>query len=173
MKIKNLNILGICLLLFAACGIKAGGGGRISKYAQSYFKGEGKILYYVKPVGFTHNKENLDADFTFNKGDTSIKDVLINLSIYGNPPFTKADSVRIGFGNNSHTDATVKLIYNENMRRKKFSRQSIDLPAQYFESLLKAEPITITLFYGATEKQYISGKQWRKSHQMLYNMIFW
>lgn len=172
--IKKISVVGIALLFLSSCMMKPmGGGGRISKYAQSYFKGEGKTLYYIKPVPLKHNKELLEADFTFNKGDTAIKSVFINLSMHGNPPFSKADSAQISFGTNAYTAKNVKLIYNENVKRKKYSRQSIDMPNEYFELLLKEKTFYITLYTNAQAKKYSSGKQWRKTHEKLYAMMFW
>lgn len=170
---KNKILLAfIAITLFTACLRPVGNGGRINKYSESYFKGEGKMLYFIKPVSFYSEKDKLDADFTFNKGDSTKPMIVVNISIYGEPPFKTADSTTFIFGEQSYT-SPISLLYNENVRRTKYSRQTAELDKKYFQDFLKAEPVEIVLYYGDEKKTYTSGKQWRKTHTMLHNMMFW
>lgn len=174
MKISRYIYIIVLIALCWGCGIRtSGSGGKIKKYAESYYKGEGKILFFVKPLTFTDNKEKLSADFTFNKGDTTKQFVVVNMNVYGTPPFTLPDSVSFFFGENSYTDNSIRLLFNENLKRHPYSRQSAQLPVENFEALLTANEVTIALYYNGTKKNYISGKTWSKIHTKLYQMIFW
>jgi len=173
MRKSNFTLLLTIIILFAACGIKSASSRRVKKHTESYYRGDGKNLLFIKPISFYAEKEHLEADFTYNKGDSTKKFVVINISVYGTPPFPKIDSAILFFGSQSYTDTDVNLLYKDNLNRHPFSRQSIELPVKYFEAFVKNDPVSIILYHGAEKKNYVSGKTWRKIHTKLYQMIFW
>lgn len=179
MRRRNKILVGLCAVacvLYSCGGLKVtGNGGKITEYAESYFKGEGKMLFYIKPIEFnTADGEELSADYTYIKGDTVKKDVIINLSIYGEPPFTVADSITVFYGNGlRHTDNTVKHLFNENFKRHKFTRQSIDMPGDKLADYFQSNEAGFIVYTKGKAVEYKSGKQWRKSHTKIYQIIFW
>lgn len=132
------------------------------------------MLYFIKPMEFTSaNKETLMADFTINRGDSAIQNVTANVNIFGTPPFSVADSVRFAFAGKQHTDAKPKLLFNENVKRKTYTRQSFEIPNEFFKESLSAEKVTITVFKSGKATEYASGKKWRKGHEKIYQIIYW
>ncbi len=159
-----------------SCGLKVtGSGGKISKYAESYFKGEGKMLFYIKPIEYkTADGDKLTADFTYTKGDSTKKDVVINVSIYGEPPFSVADSITVLYANgNRYTDVSVKHMFNENFKKHKFTRQGIDMPGERLADYFQSNEAGFIVYTKGKAVEYKGGKQWRKSHTKIYQIIFW
>lgn len=174
MKKSSFIILLVIASLLYGCGLRtSGSGGRIKKYAESYYRGDGKTLFFIKPITFKGDKNKLKADFTFNKGDSTKEYVIVNIDIYGTPPFNLSDSISFFFGENSFTDDGIKLIFNENLSRKPFSRQSTKLPVEDFKAFIKADEVTIATYDNGKKDSYSSGKRWDKIHDQLYKMMFW
>lgn len=178
---RRRNKILLCLSMAACFWYSCGGlrvtgnGGKITEYAESYFKGEGKMLFYIKPIDFkTADGDKLTADYTYIKGDTVKKDVVINLSIYGEPPFSVADSVTVVYSNGiTFTDNSIKHLFNENFKRHKFTRQSIDMPGDRLADYFQSNEVSFIVYTKGKAVEYKGAKQWRKSHTKIYQIIFW
>lgn len=147
--------------------------GRINRYVETFYRGDGRRMHFVKPIEFwSESKGKLVADFTYNKGDSVIKNVSVNMDIYSGETPVKADSIKIMFGDSGYCDTSIKLLFAEMSGRKPYSRQNMDFPESCFEKMLTSEQLVFITYTGGKEKKYFSGKQWSKSREKIHLEIY-
>lgn len=67
--IKYCLFLCITAVYVTSCSPNIAGGGM--SIVQDFYQGEGKMLYYIRPIKFKSKKENLLIDFTYNFNQNS------------------------------------------------------------------------------------------------------
>jgi hypothetical protein len=81
MKIKLLFL--IIIISFSSCiGIRIKGTKSAKKYYEEFFIDQGVMQYFIKPLEFKGDKENLFVDFTFRDSVSYQSFITLNYSIY-------------------------------------------------------------------------------------------
>lgn len=129
----------ILVLCFSSCiGLKNGSSsGRISKYVEEFFVGDGVIQYFVKPLKYTGiDQKDATLDATLRNKDKTTDSLTVNFSLKMKTK-DEIQKVVISNGQNTITINDVLLIYKEKTDDFYTHRASIKLPfAEYMEYLL-------------------------------------
>ena len=78
-------------LISLACTRSSGSGAtRSGGLVESFLRGNGQLLYFVKPLDFkSENGDVFSADFTYNAWEDSLGNVVCNFSVFSETKYLK------------------------------------------------------------------------------------
>lgn len=141
---KFINCLGLFLLV--GCGVKrvgsGGSGSHNEKYISSYYKGEEKMLYFVKPVLYEHDLYNLLVDYTFQMKDTVLLDsVLMNYSLIHSDKLPQQNIDKLIVSEVEFEPGSP--IFNEKLNKEIKIRKSLKLSGTLFKKLIEQNKLDL------------------------------
>ncbi|WP_407556888.1 hypothetical protein [Winogradskyella sp. 4-2091] len=158
----------IALSTYSCGGIKPAATGKISKYVEDFFLGDGKMQYFVKPIDYistTEDKATLDA--TFRRADKKNDSVTVNFSVLLNKNNT-VNKVVINNGETEYITESVKTFYTQKEDEKISHRLSIKTTYADYQNFLLNQIHFITV---TTEDESATISLTEKSKQKLENIV--
>ncbi len=171
-SLKKLNRLLVIALIFlvVSCGVgpKSNSNSQLSgvseKFYTSFYKEEGSTVYYIKPIDFESDKEELIADITFMQNSNGIENVIINFSVFTQDKISTSEIYSLKINETIIED--FKILYNEPKSSKLFEmRYSVNYPSKEF--IKNYSNLNFTIATNTTTKTYLPKK---KTSKILQNI---
>jgi hypothetical protein len=149
-------------------GIKPASTGKISKYVEDFFLGDGKMQYFVKPLDYistTEDEATLDA--TFRRSDKKNDSVTVNFSVLLKNNNT-VNKVVIKNGESEYIPETVKTFFTQKEDGKIMHRLSIKTSYADYNTYLLNQTHSIKV---STEDESATISLTKKSKQNMEKII--
>lgn len=170
MKIKNLlpfTLLVISLIL-SSC-VSTGGGGA-SKLVDTFYKGKGKILFFVNSFTLKGSQGNPDItwDFTYDFEKDSIRPVVVNFSVYDKKFLTGPYAASI---NGTPVDS-LRLLFADLQGRRHRTRFSGNLNIEDFRKIALSDQVHLNMQYDRDSFSVRNSGKWsRKARHIRTEML--
>lgn len=143
---------------------------------ESFYRGEGKMLYFVKPVQFANpDKQELHIDFTYDHDNDTTNPVVCNYSIFSETPY-KIKGVHLMVDDQVFESDSMKLFFVEQNPKKKgwHNRNSFQVSYADFNSFIKSDDPKIRIGSENGEETYTVKKagKWTKYQIAVEEGIF-
>lgn len=171
-----------CLTLFtfalsavfiASCGgLKPGSGSSAKGLYTAFYVGEEGTQYFIKPLAFEGDEGRAAADFTFRLGSDSLTNARVVISVLGDEVIRKADSVTFANQDLYFSSDSVKLLFNERLRKNVESRIEVLVPVPYLTGLFNQDDWKIVIYRSERQTAFYAGKKTRKRIASLRHDIF-
>lgn len=128
-KINKLSVLFLIALFslsaYNCVGVKPASTGKVSKYVEDFYLGDGKMQYFVKALEYiSQNEDDAALDATFRREDKKNDSVTVNFSVLLNKNNT-VNKVVIKNGESEYIPKAVKTFFTEKEDEKIKHRLSI------------------------------------------------
>lgn len=172
LKLNKLPLLiFITLIMFSTynCGgIKPAATGKISKYVEDFFLGDGKMQYFVKPLEYASKAEDEAAlDATFRRANKKNDSVTVNFSILLNKNNT-VNKVVIKNDESEYVSETVQTFFTQKEDEKILHRLSIKTTYTDYKKYLLNQTHTIKV---STEDESATISLTKKGKQNIEKII--
>ncbi|WP_340154293.1 hypothetical protein [uncultured Winogradskyella sp.] len=126
-------------------GIKPAATGKISKYVEDFFLGDGKMQYFVKPLEYVSTTEDESAlDATFRRADKKNDSVTVNFSVLLNKNNT-VNKVVIKNGESEYVSESIQTFFTQKEDEKILHRLSIKTTYADYKTYLLNQTHSITV----------------------------
>lgn len=160
-------------IFVASCGgIKPGSGSSAKGLYTAFYVGEEGTQYFIKPLAFEGDRSRAEADFTFRLGSDSPADARIVISVLGDEVIRKADSVTFANRDLHFSSDSVRLLFNERLRKGVESRHEVFVPVPYLTGLFNQTDWEMVLHHGGKQTAFHPEKKTRKRIESLRHDIF-
>ncbi|NRD20328.1 hypothetical protein HNV08_09740 [Winogradskyella eckloniae] len=168
-KVPYLILISIFTISFYNCGIvKPKSTGKISKYVEDFFLGDGKMQYFVQPLDYSSTLgEDATLDATFRRADKKNDSVTVNFSVLLKTN-SNINTVLINSIDGEYTTSSVSTFYMNKEESLILHRASIKLPYNAYQQHLLKENHTITV---TSEDDTATITPTNKSNQKLESII--
>jgi len=162
-SIVDLAVIFLLMVIFVSCGVNvATPTGRIKSIVESYFKGNGKTMYFIKPIVLTHNDDYLTVDFTFTVPD-SLNEVKSNFSIYSFHTQKPVDSLVLHSHGLGAKGKSVVMMFKDYSKKRKQVRYTYSCSQDQLRSLLQEPEFSISIYQEGEGREFsMPGRRWRK-----------
>ncbi|MDG4717077.1 hypothetical protein [Winogradskyella marincola] len=136
----------IIVLLYSCVGVKPRSTGKVSKYIEDFYLGDGNMQYFVKPIDYEDaNYKITKLDATFRRIDKKTDSVTVNFNIYLKND-DKVSNIEIKEGLSTYETDKISTFFTKRDDDLINHRLSIKLPYEfYLKNLLNGtHSITIT-----------------------------
>lgn len=121
--------VGLALLVLASC---VGGAGRRASKAtffglvEDFFINDSTMQYFIKPVSFQNQKDEVAIDFTFRKSKSNFSKCVANFSVIGVKP-REATSIDLVSGTQKIRLSNLSMLFKEVSKGKFITRYSSEV----------------------------------------------
>jgi len=145
-----------------------------------YYRGEGQMLYFVKPLTFRleETKQHLEIDFTLDQGGIHPEEVVCNFTVYSEKPYKTIESAGLIANGVEIAPDSLKKFFIEKIPKGKLwrSRYSFLIPYVRFGEFIRQEKGTVkTFFTGEKGKEvylYDHPLSWKKVQKVVEYQFF-
>ena len=161
-------LVGSGLLVNSCMKLPALGKVKSKALVEEFYRGEGKMLYFVRPINFKAKKTKncrLLVDYTINTEPDSSKRVKCTFSIHAKYPVKRVNSFSCQSGEHGFTTQQVEKFHLELKGKTWESRHAVDMDYASFESMFSEEnPHKISLNYsypdGNVQDDFVNPRRW-------------
>ena len=173
---KNLNIALFSLLLagtLTAAGclprMRMGKGTPPAKYLETFFKGDGEELYFVKPFEWRakEGKGEVTMDLTHNFKIDSVTGLTVNFTFGSEEPVKKLDAVSVKVGEGEVEGTAIERIFVEPAKKGYRNRYTFQMTWSGFEDVFGTETPELKLQHKGGTFSYIPKKKWNKVREYI------
>jgi hypothetical protein len=166
------NMLLLCVLV-CGCAPTMTSSGKIKNIVESYYKGPGNTMYFIKPILFEGIQSEISTDFTLQISD-SVNLVKGHVSIFSAERFILIDSILYG---NQHKILTCVanpvLMFKEIKGGKKIARYELTLTLAEFKEWSTSALANVHVYANDSLLKYtIKERKWTKIKQRITDVIF-
>lgn len=168
-------LFSLLTVFFSGClSLKPGTQKSGKSYYETFFVGEDGTQYYVKPLTFKEidQKGELIVDMTFRYKDEVKDSASINFSILSPDIIKQVDSLIISNDSSNIAANSIKIMFNEKLKKNFKSRFSCKSEFKDLIELMKDENWRISVFYGQNNRTYSSTKKTSKKIKRLNDNVF-
>lgn len=144
---------------------------------ESYYRGEGKMVYFIKPVTFSNSeKQKMFIDFTYDHDNDTVRPVVCNYSIYSEEPYRKVEDVSIALDDAAiPTDSLKKFFVERGKKKKKLwhNRYSFQVAYENFQKFVRHDDPAIKIKSSRGEETFKVDKlnKWPKMQETIENRV--
>lgn len=164
-----------CIFCLSSCfGTKSGATKSAVTYYETFFVGEGKIQYYIKPLAFKSEEkksENLEVDFTFQYKDELKDSVVVNFSLISESIYKTLDSVVIENDKGVAVLHSVSLMFNR-PKGDIISRFTAKCSQQELADIVNSKNVMIVVTNNGVKKVFTPAKKTVKILKSLDENLF-
>lgn len=173
-------LLTLCVSMILLVGCKSGAGmsasGSPAKYLETFYKGDGAELYFIKPFTWKSEtgKEWVDLDITYDFAKDSIRPLTANFSFLCEDAAKKIENVSIKLESGEKKFYPVERIYVEkDPKKKKFyhNRHTFSISYEDLKSLVATEAPTFALTANGKVYTFGTPKKWKKRSSFLQEFM--
>ena len=157
------------MIFFTGCksGMGMSASGSPAKYLETFYKGDGAELYFVKPFKWKseEGKEWVNLDITYDFSKDSIRPLVANFSFFSEKPAKKIENVALKMSSGEKKFAQVDQIYVEkDEKNKKFyhNRHTFEMSYQDLQDLMNTEMPLLSLTANGKVFSFSNPKKWKK-----------
>ncbi len=132
-------------------GMSDGGGG--GDY-HTFFVSEGVTQYYIKPMEFESDDEDMNLDITFRVGPATSDSAVVNFTVEGDRILKKVDVLTIDNGMDSVSTTATRNMFTEDRSGTIFARFTNSVPRSGLLSLFQKPEWKVRLKTGDTTVIY-------------------
>jgi len=127
-----------------------GGGGDY----HTFFVSEGVTQYYIKPVEFESENEDMSLDMTFRVGPGTSDSVVVNFTVEGDRILKRVDVLTIDNGTDTVSTTATRNMFTEDRSGTIFARFTNNVPRSGLLALFQKPEWKVHLMTGDTTVTY-------------------
>lgn len=166
--IIKLLFTAILLSNLSCAGIKPGSKSKAGKYFETFYIGDGKNQYFIKPIEFEEENHSAKIDFTIRDFEYKEKGGTANFSVFSNSIISKIDSVQINTESDTITIINLQRMFFEKYKSGYQIRNSFVISNSAIDVFFSSEKLQFIVFSDNLKISFPSDK----SNSKIRNQIF-
>lgn len=154
--------------------MRMGKGTPPAKYVETFFKGEGELLYFIKPFKWKgqDTKGKLEMDMTYHYKPDSVADFVVNFSFGTEEPVKKIESAGFNLSKEAFEGRSMDKIYVEPGKKGYKNRHTFEIGFEEMRSVFDAEAPEFTIGYKGKKRKFAPKGNWKKLRQRIKTYVF-